>query len=91
MTTTGVRLARRRRGMCNGSVGARRGIELEGLDPENYRAIADIFGIAAPLVQEIEWMNEDAGHQDTPEKRWQRVREWAERNLKETIHGPAWA
>lgn len=67
-----------------GSVGARRGIDLEKLDPEDYDAIAQAFGIASPLVREIEWMNDEAGYQDTPETRWQRVRDWAARNLKAT-------
>lgn len=59
-----------------GSVGAKRGVEMEDLDPEDY------VGIARPLVQEIEFMNDEYCPSDTPEKRWQRVRNWAVSNLK---------
>ncbi len=68
-----------------GSVGIRRGIDLTALDPENYDKIAETFGIAHQLVQEIEWVNDEAFsvRNETPEQRWQRVREWVRSNLKE--------
>lgn len=66
-----------------GSVGARRGLDLETLDPENYDRLARVFGIASQLVREIEWMNDDAGpYQETPELRWTRMRAWAISSLK---------
>lgn len=65
-----------------GSVGAKRGIDLEGLDPEDYDTLANVFGIANQLVQEIEYMNDDAEWNDTPEKRWQRIHSWATSHLK---------
>lgn len=58
-----------------GSVGAKRGIELEALDPEDYDAIAGVFGIAPALVQEIEYMNDD-GIWGAPERRWRFIRDW---------------
>ena len=65
-----------------GCVGAKRGIDLGKLDPEDYGAIAEVFGIARPLVREIEWMNDDAApRNDTPERRWQRMRDWAVASL----------
>ncbi len=66
-----------------GSVGERRGIDLESLDPHDYDTLSGVFGIAHQLVQEIEWLNDEAGRHDTPETRWQRIRTWAARNLKE--------
>ncbi len=65
-----------------GSVGAKRGIEMEKLDPEEPSKIADAFGIASPLVREIEWMNDEAGpYDETPEGRWLRMLNWAERQI----------
>ena len=67
-----------------GSVGAKRGVEMEALDPEDADKIAAAFGIAAPLVREIEWMNDEYGDsQETPEARWTRMRAWVERHLKQ--------
>ncbi len=70
-------------GVCAiGSVGVRRGVDMSTIDPEDWDGIAGTFGIAAPLVREIEYMNDEADWQDNPEKRWQRVRDWAASNLK---------
>ena len=66
-----------------GSVGARRGIELEVLDPEDCNKLADVFGVAHQLVREIEWMNDEAFYFSTPEMRWQNIRDWAAGRLKE--------
>lgn len=66
-----------------GSVGVRRGVALEELDPENSRAIAQAFGIARPLVCEIEYENDECGYGDTPESRWARMRQWVVRNIKD--------
>lgn len=69
-----------------GSVGVKRGIELEELDPEDPETLANTFGIAHQLVQEIEYVNDECYlyyEKDTPENRWQRVRGWAAKNLRE--------
>lgn len=67
-----------------GCVGARRGIDLEALDPENYGDIANTFGIAKPLVQQIEYENDDpfAWREISPEQRWQKVRDWVTAQIK---------
>ena len=65
-----------------GSVGTRRGVEMGKLDPEEPSQIAEAFGIAAPLVREIEWYNDEGGNsRETPEDRWRRMRAWAEKML----------
>ena len=71
-------------GVCAiGSVGAARGLNLEALDPDDYNSIAGAFGIAAPLVRELEYANDECGrHRETPEDRWQRVRDWAVSQIK---------
>jgi len=66
-----------------GAVGARRGVNLEALCVEDYDGIADMFGIAHQLVQEIEYINDVClGGSATPEERWSRIRAWAENNIK---------
>jgi hypothetical protein len=70
-----------------GSLGIKRKIELEALDPENYDALADTFGVAHQLIQEIEFMNDEVGSwhvSETPEHRWQRMRNWVSENLRAT-------
>ena len=72
-----------------GAVGAKRGVELEKLDPEDYDTIAGVFGVAHQLIQEIEWMNDEvAAYGDTPESRWIRVRNWAAEKLTAGSHAP---
>ena len=70
-----------------GSVGARRGIDLESLDPEYPEQIAQAFGIATPLVREIEFMNDEGVWVKTPEERWTQMRAWAVQNLKKPDNG----
>ncbi len=60
-----------------GSVGRQRGVDMGQLDPEDYDRIAAVFGIAHQLVQEIEWMNDEAFYGTGPEQRWQFMRDWA--------------
>lgn len=66
-----------------GSVGVRRGIDMSGLDPEDPDTIAATFGIASPLVREIEFMNDELRWNATPEDRWQLVRQWAAEHIKD--------
>lgn len=72
-----------------GSLGLARGVEMEGLDVENYRSIAQTFDVAAPLVQEIEWMNDEGTWQETPEQRWSRMRDWVASQIKAAPASPA--
>jgi hypothetical protein len=66
-----------------GAIGATRGVDLEALDPKDYSTLASIFGVASPLIQEIEWKNDDAWCvPETPESRWMRMRKWVADNLK---------
>lgn len=65
-----------------GSVGLKRGIDMTPLDPEDPEGLAEVFGIAHQLVREVEFMNDEAHWNDTPENRWRRMRAWAVENLK---------
>jgi len=69
-------------GVCAmGAVGLKRGIHMDDVDPEDRHQVADTFGIAPALAAEIAYEN-DEYWRDTPEKRWQRMRDWAEKHLK---------
>lgn len=69
-----------------GSVGKRRGIDMSKLDPCNAGEVGGVFGIATCLAAEVVFENDEgAGYwtiDEAPEKRWQRMRDWAARNLK---------
>jgi hypothetical protein len=69
-----------------GSVGVKRGLKMDSLDPEDSYAVSEAFGITRTLAQEVAHQNDEAGdyyRHATPEQRWKRVRDWASRQLKE--------
>lgn len=60
-----------------GSVGKARGIDMSGLDPECYEAVAGAFGIAEAMAREIAYMNDEGSYRhETPEERYRRMRQW---------------
>lgn len=65
-----------------GVVAERRGVDVISIEPEDYDRLADIFGIAHQMVQEIEFMNDEAYWHGTPEARWGQMRQWVEVNIK---------
>lgn len=65
-----------------GSVGKARGIDMQGIDPDDAETVAKVFNIPESLAREIVWLNDEAGpHQQTPEQRWQRMKDWIARSL----------
>lgn len=64
-----------------GSVGKKRGFSMTNLDPHHHRTLADFFRVAQALVQEIEFMNDEAYGNIQPALRWQMMRDWAVSNL----------
>lgn len=67
-----------------GSVGQARGIDMSKLSPEEYWQVAEAFGISEALTREIVFMNDNDGYRDeTPEKRFDRMRAWVVNNLKD--------
>lgn len=70
-----------------GVIGAARGVELEALNVEDYDNLADVFGIAAPLVREIEFENDELGF--SPEKRWEKMYCWVKEQIKPGEPTPA--
>jgi capsid portal protein len=63
-----------------GAVALARGIAgLHDIDPYDRDRIAQTFGIPPALAAEIMYANDEAAgywHEETPEQRWQRVRNW---------------
>lgn len=67
-----------------GAVGLKRNVDLAALDPEDYICIANTFGIARTMAQEIMYMNDTYFYyKETPEHRWQRMRDWVASKIKE--------
>jgi hypothetical protein len=78
-----------------GVVGAKRGIDIAAIDPEDPEQVSKAFDIAGCLAQEIAYINDEAGPygkvidgkwtrcSETPEERWQRVRKWVAEQIKE--------
>jgi hypothetical protein len=60
-----------------------RGLDLRGVDAEDWSKLGEIFDIASQLAQEVMFMN-DAGTCGpwTPENRWRFVRDWAARQIR---------
>lgn len=66
-----------------GVVGQKRGIALESIDPEDSQTVAEQFGIANAMAQEIVFMNDEAAwYDETPQQRWSRMRHWVEINIR---------
>lgn len=70
-----------------GAVARARGLPVGGIDPEDYIAVANTFGISRALAQEIVYENDEGlwDHSTTPERRWQYMRNWVESHLKRQI------
>jgi hypothetical protein len=66
-----------------GVVGQKRGIAIESIDPEDSRTVAEQFGIANAMAQEIVFMNDEAAwYDETPHQRWLRMRHWVDLQIK---------
>lgn len=64
-----------------GAVGKARGMDMAGIDPEDYHTIAGTFGIAEALAQEIVYLNDEAYHRESDEDRFERMRKWIESQI----------
>lgn len=75
-----------------GVLGAKRGIDMAGVDPEDTRKVAKMFGIAESMAREIVFLNDEweswncysIREGETPEKRWTRMRRWVAEQLNST-------
>jgi hypothetical protein len=67
-----------------GVLGAKRGIDMVALDPDDREEVAQAFGIAPALAAEIVFMNDEGSwDKETPEQRWKRMRKWVEENIEQ--------
>lgn len=71
-------------GVCAiGAVAIKRNKDVSGIDPENYVAIANEFGISCALAQEIMFENDEAVYgEELPEARFKRMRQWIVEHIK---------
>lgn len=68
-----------------GALGLARGLNMEGVDPEDRNRVAKLFDIAPALAAEVVFMNDEASwYDETPERRWERMRKWVTTNIKES-------
>lgn len=61
-----------------GSVCLARGLDVANVDPEEPEQVAALMGVSEALVREIAYENDG---RFTPERRWEWMREWVERNI----------
>ncbi|MEQ6327304.1 hypothetical protein VLF92_03065 [Pseudomonas chengduensis] len=66
-----------------GVLGAKRGIDMKGVDPDDRESVARLFGIAPAMAAEIVFENDEVGswRNESPEDRWKRMRKWVEDNI----------
>jgi hypothetical protein len=66
-----------------GALGKVRRVDLSGLDPHDPDTVAGKFNIATPLAREVVYENDEGGfYNETPERRWARVRAWVASQIK---------
>ena len=79
-----------------GTVGAKRGIDMKELDPEDSSTVANVFGIAEVMAREIVYMNDencDYIYDEltrnywpiTPEERFANMRAWIVSEIKQNV------
>ncbi|WP_223531244.1 hypothetical protein [Pseudomonas sp. GL-R-19] len=79
-----------------GVLGAKRGIDMSSIDSHSRESVSQAFGIAEAMAAEIVFENDEhTGCYETqvdgrcnwiaesPEHRWQRMRNWVESNIKQ--------
>jgi len=69
-----------------GAVALLRGADVSEVDETDPDTVADVMGIASALAKEIAYINDDdygyeAGRDETPQQRFQRVRMWVVANI----------
>lgn len=64
-----------------GAVGKMRNVDMSKLDPEESEMVAAAFNIAAPLAQEIVYMNDEYWDRETPEQRYKLILGWVEQKV----------
>lgn len=65
-----------------GVLAEKRGLEIEQIDPEDADQVGTEFDIAAPLAQEIVYMNDEACSHLSPADRWAFMRKWVQDQIR---------
>lgn len=66
-----------------GALAQAKQIPVEDVDPEDQDRVAKLFNIAPCLAAEIVYENDERHYNDeTPEARWQRMRNWVEEQIQ---------
>jgi hypothetical protein len=67
-----------------GVIGAKRGMDMAVLDPDDRDAVGEAFGISPAMASEIVFMSDEGSWKaETAEQRWVRMRDWVESNIKQ--------
>lgn len=65
-----------------GALGMVKGVDMSAIDPEDPPQVAAAFDIAECLAQEVVYENDEGlWYDETPEKRWIRMRAWVQSKL----------
>lgn len=67
-----------------GAVAMARKLDVAAVDESEPEEVAAALGIRAMLTQEVAYMNDEYQRLNTPEERWQRIRNWVVSNLDAT-------
>lgn len=69
-----------------GVIGNARGLDMYQIDPYDTLAVAKTFNVAEALSREIAFQNDEGSwHKETPESRWQRMRDWVAKQIVEDM------
>lgn len=73
-----------------GVLGAKRGLPITDVDPENWNAVAKLFGVAPAMIREIVFINDEKAIRNftiiDPNhayQRWHYMRGWVAEHIKE--------
>ena len=65
-----------------GSLGRARGLDMSTIDPDEPEQVSAAFNIAQCLAQEV--VAENDSRHESPENRWQRMRDWVDAQIRMT-------
>lgn len=65
-----------------GALGQHKHLAMDQVDTEDWEKLGQLFGVAEQLTREVMYWNDQSGQ--TPEQRWNIVREWAARQIVPT-------
>lgn len=73
-----------------GVLGAKKGLDMKELDPDEPQQIGEAFDISHVLASEIVYENDESDWRETPEDRWKRMRWWVDMQIIQKRDKPHW-